>query len=167
MHSHQYEPNTLDAPWLRQQVETHLVFGLLARYLSFVWVLAVGMALAIVLALSRGSTLHAIELAMCMAFSLFFLRRMSRYRQAALGWWITKATTALCSFLLLVVGGLVGFFRAEPDAIHITVLALVWFPGPEFVPSIAKRQRFLTLARMAVSVPLLYLSYQTGNWTWR
>jgi hypothetical protein len=43
----------------------------------------------------------------------------------------------------------------------------VWFPGPEFAPNIGKRQRFLTLARIAVSVPLIYLGSQAGSWTWR
>jgi hypothetical protein len=163
----QHEPSTLDAPWLRQQVETHLVFGFLARHLPFAWVLAFGTALAVVFVLSRGATLQAIELALCIALCLFFLRRMSKYRQAALGWWIIKVTAALCSFLLLIVGGLVGFLRARPDAIYVTALALVWFPGPEFVPIIGKRQRFVTLARIAVSVPLIYLGSQVGNWTWR
>ena len=167
MHRDHHEPSTLDAPWLRQQVETHLVFGFLARRLPFAWVLAAGTALAVVLALSRGSTLQAIELALCIPLCLFFLRRMSTYRQAALGWWITKATAAICSFLLLIVGGLVGFFRGQPDAIYFTALALAWFPGPEFAPSIGEGQRFLTLARIAVSVPLIYLVSQAGNWTWR
>jgi hypothetical protein len=135
--------------------------------LPFAWVVAFGTASAVVLALSRGHTLQAIELALCIPLCLFFLRRMSKYRQAALGWWISKATAAFWSFLLLIVGGLVGFFRGQPDAIYFTALALVWFPGPEFASHIGKRQRFLTLARIVVSVPLIYFVSQTGNWTWR
>jgi hypothetical protein len=89
---------------------------------------------------------------------------MSRYRQAALGWWVTKASIAIVAFLFFLVGGLVGFFRGQPEAIHFTLLALIWFPGLEFIPSLVQHQRFITAARIILSVPSVVLTLQYGTW---
>jgi hypothetical protein len=91
------------------------------------------------------------------------LLRMPRYRQAAIGWWATKASIAIVAFIFLLVGGLVGFFQGQPEAIHFTLLALIWFPGPEFVPSLAQHQRFITVARILLSVPIVLLALQSGR----
>src|SRR5436309_3009967 len=47
------EPSFLDEPWLRRQVETHLVFGWFARRLDFGWLLVSVPLLAVVLALNE------------------------------------------------------------------------------------------------------------------
>lgn len=101
------------------------------------------------------------------ALLLFFLRfilRMPRYRQAALGWCIVKVTVAMASFLILLAGGVVGFFRGQPDAIHLTLLALIWFPSVEFMPSLVDGQRFITIGRIVVSIPIVVLGSRAGNW---
>lgn len=90
--------------------------------------------------------------------------KMSRYHQAALGWWIAKATLAMCSFVLLL-GSPVNFFRGRPDAVDLMLLGLIWFPGPEFASSIVSRQRYLTIARLLLTVLIAFLGIRAGRWT--
>jgi len=113
------EPNTLDAPWLRRQVETHLIFGFLAHRLPFGWVFGAGLALAAIVLLFQGAFLHA----------------------------------------------LVNFLRGQADAVDLMLLGFIWFPGPEFMSSIASRQRYLTIARLVMSVLILFLGIRAGRWT--
>ena len=144
------EPSFLDEPWLRRQVETHLVFGWFARRLDFGWLLVSVPLLAVVLALNEpwGILLAKIVLAGIFVFFFFFffrlILRMPRYRQAAFGWCITKATLAVRSFLFLL-GSLVAFFQGRSDAIDLMLLGVIWFPGVEFASSLANRQRYITI----------------------
>lgn len=160
----------LEAAWLRHQVQTHLVFGPLSRRLSFGWVwLAVALLYGLSIFSARSwpvAVERAFVTALLVFLCRFYVQRMPRYRQAALGWWITKAVLALVSFLTLLIGGLVGFFRGQPDAAHLTLLALIWFPSLEFVPSLINHQRFITIGRILLSVPIAYLGAQAGRWTW-
>jgi hypothetical protein len=156
------EPNLLDNLWLRRQVETHLFFGFFARRFAFGWipVMVAGLAMLAALAESWPVLLGRVVTGAVLLALLMPVLRTSRYRQAALGWWVTKASIALVSFLFLLVGGLVGFFRGQPDAIHFALLALLWFPGLEFVPSLVPWQRFITLGRIALSVPIVVLGLE-------
>jgi hypothetical protein len=43
---------------------------------------------------------------------------------------------------------------------------LIWIPGLEFVPKITPQQRYLTLARIALSLPCIYFGVESGNWHW-
>jgi hypothetical protein len=158
------EPNTLDAPWLRRQVETHLIFGFLAHRLPFGWVFGAGFALAALVLLYQGAVLQALMVAFPIPLCCPRFVKMSRYHQAALGWWITKAILALFSFLFLL-GSLVNFFRGEPGAIDLMLLGFIWFPGIEFAPSLVSRQRYLTIARLLLSVVILFLGIRAGRWT--
>ena len=160
------EPSFLDEPWLRRQVETHLIFGLFARRLDFGWVL---ISLPLVLLVSALGESWGLLLGKTVTAGLFvfFFRltlRMSRYRQAAFGWCVTKATLAMGSFLFLL-GSLVNFFRGEPDAIDLMLLGFIWFPGVEFASSIVSRQRYLTIARLLLSVLIIFLGMRAGRWT--
>jgi hypothetical protein len=165
-HAGMEEPNVLDSPWLRRQVETHLLFGFFARRFAFGWIPVgvVGLAVLAALAESWPVLLGRTVTAGILLAVFVPILRMSRYRQAALGWWVTKASIAIVAFLFFLVGGLVGFFRGQPEAIHFTLLALIWFPGLEFIPSLVQHQRFITAARIILSVPSVVLTLQYGTW---
>ena len=162
------EPSFLEAPWLRRQVETHLVFGFFARRLDLSWILLSFIVLGVVSALGESWLILLGRTASAALFLLVWwpIFRMPRYRQAAVGWCAVKAALALMSFITLLVGGLVGFFRGQSDATHLTVLALIWFPSIEFLPSLVNHQRFITLGRMLLSLPLVVLGSRAGGWTW-
>ena len=163
----------LDSPWLQRQVEGHLVLGFFARRLAFWRVVAVLLGLGIVTGLAEatlaGSWLNLMGRTVSggVLLLLFWpLVRMSRYRQAAIGWWSAKIAIGLCSFLTLLVGGVIGFVRGQPDAIHLVLLALVWMPSVEVVSPLVAYQRAITIARLLVSIPVFILGSRAGSWTW-
>lgn len=88
------EPSFLDNAWLRRQVETHLFFSFLARRLAFGWVMVSVVGLFFLAALAEpwpvllGRSVTAAILILVFVPVL----RMSRYRQAALGWCAAKAS---------------------------------------------------------------------------
>jgi hypothetical protein len=57
------------------------------------------------------------------------------------------------------------FLRGQADAVDLMLLGFIWFPGPEFMSSIASRQRYLTIARLVMSVLILFLGIRAGRWT--
>ena len=158
----------LENPWLRRQVETHLIFGPFSRHFGFGWIVV--LFFAVNLASSISTSLKAIEIAglldkvLFFAVSLVFLK-MSIYRQAAIGWWVTKIVLAFVCFLFLLAG-LVGFFQHKPDAIHEVIIALIWFPILEFIPCLQQRQKMITTFRVLVTPVVLFFWHQTGTWYW-
>jgi len=164
-----YMIEMLESPWLRRQVETHLIFGPLSRSLSFGWILLFIFGTYFLTTflghLSAVDIAEGITRLFFVLIALFFLK-MPRYHQAALGWCIIKSVLALVSFIMLIVGGLIGFLRGQPDATHLTLLSLIWFPSLEFIPKLVENQKFITMARIVLSIPIAYFGYLTGNWFW-
>src|SRR2546423_13017720 len=139
----EHQPSLWDTPWLRRQVETHLVFGLFVRRLNLSWMF---LALLVLTVLSAFDESWLVLFGRCASAGLLLLLwfpmfRMSKYRQAVIGWFATKTTLAITS----------------SDAIHVTLLALIWLPSIEFIPSLVEHQRFITIGRALLSVPLLLL----------
>jgi hypothetical protein len=158
----------LEVPWLKKQIETHIFFGFCARSLPLALLWLVICVLAVLYVLFSGELgLRAIAENIQYLFFIVvgvLLLKLSKYHQAAIGWWAVKASSFFLCLAFLVVGGLVGFFRGNPDAIHMTLLGLVWFPGPEFISKITEQQKYLTIGRIIITIPIAILGYQTGNW---
>lgn len=157
----------LDGPWLRRQVEEHLVFGPFSRHFGFGWIINAAFALNVISSLQAALTtteiIQLLEKIFLLAMSLMFLK-VSRYRQAAIGWWLTNIMLVFLSFSMLLAGGLVGFFQQKPDAIHAVLISFIWFPSIEFIPSLQRKQKMITLARLLVTPIVLYFWHQTGTW---
>lgn len=161
----------LESPWLRKQVETHFIFGPLSKSLSFGWILLFIFVMYFLTnfsgRLSAAKIAEGISMLFLVVWLALFFFKMPRYHQAALGWCIIKTVLALVSFILLIVGGLIGFLRGQPDAIHLTLLSVIWFPSLEFLPKLIEEQKYITMGRIAFSVPIAYFGYLTDNWFWR
>lgn len=157
----------LDGPWLRRQVEGHLIFGPFSRHFGFGWIIVLGFALKVIASLQMSPTpaeiIQILENLFFLALSLMFLK-VSTYRQAAFGWCLSKFMLAVLCFLILLAGGLVGFFQHKPDAIHAVLISLIWFPSVEFIPSLQQKQKVITFARLSVTPIVLYFWHQTGTW---
>ena len=169
MKFNEYTFEILESPWVRQQVGTHLIFGPLSRSLSFgwIWLLISGIYFltSFLGQLSAVTVTEAITRLFFVLLAFFFLK-MPRYHQAALGWCTVKAVLALGSFIMFICGGLVGFLSGQPDAVHLTLLSLIWFPSLEFIPRLVENQKLITVGRIALSIPIAYFGYLTGNWFW-
>jgi hypothetical protein len=159
----------LEAPWLRRQVETHLIFGFCSRTIPLALLF---IALCIIYILYsvwgfEGSWVANIfnntEFFFFIIVGLYMLK-MPKYQQAAIGWWTVKGSLLLICITGAIGYGLVGFFKGSPDAIYVTLMALTWFPCLEFIPSLTEKQKYITLARIMISIPLLILWQRTGTW---
>jgi hypothetical protein len=138
----------LDGPWISQQVKSHLFFGHLSRHFGFGWIVVIAFTLNFAFSLSTSLTAAEIpqflQNIFFLAISFIFLK-MSNYRQAALGWCLTKIILALFCFLILIALGLVEFFQHSPGAIYAIMLSIIWFPSLEFVSSLQQKQKIIKL----------------------
>ena len=160
----------LEAPWLKKQIETHLVFGLCSRKvpLGLLFIAICVMYIFHDVFTSKESFVKQLwndsEYLVFIIGGIYMLK-IPKYHQAALGWWTTKGSLVLICMAGIVNYGLVGFFRGSPDAMHVTLMAVIWFPSLEFIPSLTEKQKYLTIARIVVSIPLLILWHRTGTWS--
>ena len=156
----------LDGPSISQQVESHLFFGPLSRHFGFGWIVVIAFTLNLVFSLSTPLTAAEIPKLLQNIFFLaisFIFLKMSKYRQAAFGWCLTKIMLALFCFLMLIAVGLVGFFQHSPGAIYAIMLSIIWFPSLEFVSSLQQKQKIITATRLLVTPVILYFWYKTGT----
>jgi len=159
----------LDFPWLRKNIEGHLIFGPFVKRFPFGWVLLSFFILYFIWGFVATDSALFLRLVSNLDKLFFiivaiYLLKQPKYVQAAVGWCTAKLAGGLIAFVVLVAGGLVGFFREQPDAIHITLLAVIWLPGIEFVPSFTEKQKIITIGRILISIPISFLWYKTGTW---
>ncbi len=158
--------------WLRQQVETHIFFGLVVRKLNLAWVfLAVGI-LAFLLAVAAtklplldnlASHVQILLVAAAAAVSIF---KTPREQQATVGWIAVKGALGVTALLLMTVGAFISHVKGQSDELPNVLLGLVWVPWLEFVPTVTPHQKFVTLARVVLTIPLVFWGVQTGYWHW-
>jgi hypothetical protein len=158
-----------ETPWLRYHVEGHLFFGPLAKNFPFGWILfAIFTVYYIGAIVTTEKSLLLIFVAnldiLFFILVSMYLLILPKYVQAAIGWCVTKFVGGLIAFIFLIAGGLVGFIRGQPDAIYITLIAIVCFPSIEFIPKLTKQQKYITLSRLFISIPIVFLWYSTGTW---
>lgn len=159
----------LDTPWLRRQVENHLVFGPLSRGGIVAWSLVLLTVIVIKLLVEGVPNITATNLVLYSniiyaSIVIYIFYKMPTYHRAAALWCVIKFTLFILTFIMLVAGGLVGFFSGKPDAIHITVLALIWVPGIEFLARFSEKQKIITAIKILVSIPIVFFWYKTGTW---
>lgn len=161
----------LERPRLRRQVETHLVFGPISRHVPFAWVvLCCGMAAVVYtfISVDKPLGLNIGQLVDKLIFLIvpILLLKFPKYQQAAIGWIVTKFTLGLIAFLFMTVASLLSVVKGQSDALPNFLVGFIWLPGFEFIPSVTQRQKYLTLARILLSIPVVYLGVQSGHWHW-
>ncbi len=151
----QGQNRTKHSPWVLRQVESHLILGPLSRYLSVAHLL-LGLALILFGGLYYFHRLSGLNLGSVIALgaaSVVFAQE-TRLRQAVLAFYALKVTLGVCVFGL-VIAGLGRFEEGQTDAWRYFVLAVVWLPGLEFIPRIAPHQKYITLARILLTVGVI------------
>lgn len=53
-----------------------------------------------------------------------------------------------------------------PDALADLLLGLTWLPGLEFIHSLIPFQKYVTLLRLLLTIPWVYMGINSGNWGW-
>ena len=141
--------------WVLRQVESHLILGPLSRCLSVAYVL-LAVAIALLGGLLYFHRLSGLNLGSVIALgaaSVVFGQE-TRLRQAVLAFYALKVTLGVCVFGLLIAG-LGRFEKGQTDAWRYFVLAIIWLPGLEFIPRITPHQKYITLARILLTVGVI------------
>jgi len=68
--------------------------------------------------------------------------------------------------VLFVFISLFLYLGKAPDAQADFLLGLIWFPGLEFVDKLASKQKYITLCRLILTIPCIYMGVNSGNWSW-
>lgn len=166
----QWEANS-EIPWIKRQVEGHLLFGsrrnqLIFAFLGTAFILLVGGWYVYTSQNPGARFLWLLDGPMViLAGPLFFFRSQTK-GEAAFYWVMTKCILVFVCFAVLIGGGLVGYFRGLGDAPYLTALALIWFPGPEFIKPLIPYQKYMTLFRILSTPVLLYFGSLVGDWVW-
>jgi hypothetical protein len=155
-----------EMPWLKRQVENHIFFGFLSRRLPFFWVLlAVGLCSIVFYVRSEWPSIgNSLSIVLCFGLSIFFIRRLSVYHQAVIGWVVCKSVVSLVALLLIIVAFPVSLSKGQSDAWPNLLLGIIWLSPIGFVPSLISRQKYVMLCRLALSVPALWLGITSGYW---
>ena len=161
----------IETPFSIQQVETHLIFGPMAKYVPLGYVI-IGGSLACLFAefftarKTAGEYIVSIfDKGMIVFVGLLFLR-MSKRQQAVIAWGAVKFAMGFGAFLMAAIGAGTSFQRGYADAWPNLFLGLIWIPGIEFIPKITPHQRYVTIARIILSIPCIYFGIKSGNWHW-
>jgi hypothetical protein len=163
-----------ETPLTIRQVESHLVFGPLSRHFPVAYLMLVTGVLKFFddfrnTRVPAGQRIGgAIEdLFVWVGLMPLLLSRMTRRQQAILAWGATKFTLAIAAFIMVAVGAGSAFHEGDTrGGMVFLFLGLLWFPSVEFVPSITPQQKFITLARLVLSIPLVIIGIRGGNWQW-
>jgi len=160
----------LETPGIIQQVETHLVFGPLARHLPVAYLAIVFGVITLIWSLTRavpvgqriGEVLEIIIVQIILLPAV--LLNMTRRQQALVAWLGTKLGLGFAAFMMLMIGGFGGLAQGHRDAVPDLFLGVIWIPGVEFIPKIAPHQKYVTIARLLLSVPCIYFGIKSGEW---
>lgn len=165
------DASKFETPFTIRLVETHLVFGPISRYIPFGYIMLGGAILSLIAGICAthrpigeyiGSLIDKI---IYLIVPVLFLR-MTMRQQAIIGLWAVKFALGMGAFMLATIGAGVSFQHGYADAWPNLFLGLIWIPGIEFIPKITPHQRYVTLARIALSIPCIYCGVKSGNWHW-
>lgn len=154
-----------------RHVESHLVFGPISRYVPLAY-LVFGLAVASLVggffATGKpvGQYVGSIVDKLFLLFLPLLLLSMTRRQQAIIGWMGMKMGMGFAAFIMATVGSGVSFQHGYADAWSNLFLGLIWIPGIEFVPRVTPHQRYVTIARILLSLPCIYFGVKSGNWHW-
>ena len=132
-----------NSPLIKRHLETHLFFGPIYRKTRF------------------GSA----------AFTLLnslFGRRFALFsgeQQVFFFFLLSKALFAGLAVVFVSMSPFL-FLMKAPDAPADLFLGLIWLPGLEFIPKLTAKQKYITIARILLTIPAVYMGIQSGNWSW-
>jgi hypothetical protein len=161
----------LETPGLIRQVETHLIFGPLSRHFPLAYIalaLAAGALIIAFFSLHQpiGQYVGTIADKLIFLFVPILMLRMTLRQQAIIGFLAVKITQGIASFMMITIGSAVSFQRHQSDAWPNLFLGLIWLPSIEFLPRVTPHQKYVTIARLVLSIPFIFLGVRSGYWHW-
>ncbi len=160
-----------ETPFTIRQVETHLIFGPIARRIPLAYVMLGGLIIDLVVDLCDtqqpvGQRVGSIFDHLFWLIAPLLFLRMTKRQQAIIGWFAVKFAMGFGALIMATVGSGVSFQHGYADAWPNLFLGLIWIPGVEFIPKVTPHQKYVTLARIGLSIPCIYFGVKSGNWHW-
>jgi hypothetical protein len=147
-----------DSPWLQNQVKTHLFFGeIKGKYIYLAAIVAyVSMCIMFLVPQERNDIFSVFIEPRVVAFSVALILAIifGNYKTNALLWAAIKFTVLFSSFICILCGS-INLLRDDPADAELIIIGLFWFPGLEFVKNFTEKQKYITLARILITVPIL------------
>ena len=139
----EYIQNAQKSNLIIQHIETHLFFGPMYRRTRL------------------GDIFFTI-------LGTFFGKRLSLYtddEQLFFVFLVTKIFLGGLAILFVFVSPFL-FLMKAPDATADLLLGLIWLPGLEFIPRVTPKQKYITVCRLLLTIPAVYMGINSGNWSW-
>lgn len=158
-----------ETPLAIRHVESHLIFGPLSRHFPAGWVaLVLGAVFFALMFYTSKSARDSMSLVMILPgfLCLWLLTHATLRQQAAFLWFICKGCLGVISLITLPM--LLGLWLRDnrTDLRPVIFLFLIWFPSWEFIPRVTPYQRYLTLVRLALSIPFVIEIINDPRNTW-
>ena len=161
-----------ESQWLKKQVEGHVVFGTIYRYVPCFLLGGVTLILVLVwnIFTSEGVALQtAADFIWYILIAGFFIYQafiLAKYQQAVICWLAIKVSFGIAAFVLLTVGTLTSLSKHQSDALPNFLIGVIWMPEIEFIPKMSQYQKYISVLRLLLTVPVVYLGIKSGYWTW-
>jgi len=161
----------LEKPLLISHVESHLIFGPFSRHFALGYAVLFGALVGLIggffsVNISIGRYIGRLFDKLIFLFVPLMMLTWTRRQQAILGWIAIKSALGIAAFMMATIGAGASFLRGDADAWPNLFLGLIWIPGVEFIPKFTPNQRYITIARIILSVPCVYFGVKSGNWHW-
>ncbi len=161
----------LETPLTIRQVETHLVFGPISRHLPLgylAWLWAIGYVIWNVFDRRQSGLEYFVDVAHSFLLLIvpILMARFTMRQQAILAWLSVKMTLGFGAVMMATVGAAVAFQRGQSDAWPDLFLGLIWIPWIEFIPRVTPHQKYVTIARLLLSIPCVIFGIKSGYWHW-
>jgi len=160
-----------ESKWLHNQVETHLIFGPIVRHIDLCWFVLLIPAIQTFnfFLYAEMSIFNLLILIIYLSFPLMLfwvMNKSTRFKQAAIGWVSVKGTLFIVTLCFMILGPITSIQRGQTDAIPLFLMGLIWFPCIEFIPKISPKQKYITFARLILTIPVYNWGMSTGFWHW-
>ncbi|PYK29486.1 MAG: hypothetical protein DME57_10150 [Verrucomicrobia bacterium] len=91
------------------------------------------------------------------------LLQATRRQQSIIAWGVTNITFGIAFGIMLIISA-GRFFSGDGNALPTLFLGLIWTPSMEFIPKITPHQKYVTIARLLLSIPCVYFGMKSGDW---
>lgn len=165
----QVKERWFEKPWLKCQVENHLVFGIVSRYVPLGPVLitlaALLLGLKVLSLLPDPMDKNAIQTAESLGFlgGACLVMRTSKLQQAAFGWSFIKVIFGLIAFVAFVSSLFVFFLPDNRAGLPLFLLSITWLPGPEFFKRLAPKNWLVTVGRLSISTFVIWWALESNR----
>ena len=142
----------------------------MARHVAFVWAAsALGLAYlctSVPKSKDLSDLFTYVSTIACYGLGVFLLCKLPKYQQAVIGWFAVKFTLGVVALMTMTIGTWSSLQRGRSDALPNFLLGLIWLPSVEFIPKITPHQKYVTIGRLLLTIPVVYMGIQSGFWHW-